>query len=209
MSKLPFMQFYANDWVADTQALSLAARGAWISLLCAMWNSQNRGVLSLPIVGYSRILGASVEQTEHVLSELSDMHICDSVEDGGVITLISRRMVNEERQRKSGATRQARLREKGGGDPERWAAIRVPILIRDEYMCAYCGRKADTVDHVIPKSKGGTEEKTNLVACCKRCNSVKNNRTLEASGLSFWHGFDQSHLSNAGYIIYQKSEARG
>lgn len=85
--------------------------------------------------------------------------------------------------------RQARFREKGGGDPDKWTAIRIPILERDRYMCAYCGRKADTVDHIIPKSKGGDESDENLVACCKRCNMEKNNRTPEEAGMSFWSGY--------------------
>lgn len=37
-----------------------------------------------------------------------------------------------------------------------------------------------TVDHVIPKSKGGTNDRSNLVVACRRCNNAKGNRSLEA-----------------------------
>ncbi len=52
------------------------------------------------------------------------------------------------------------------------------IMKRDEYSCQYCGRKGNlTIDHVIPKSRGGPESWENLVAACHPCNSKKGNRT--------------------------------
>lgn len=97
--KQPSFQFYPGDWVQDTRCLSLAAKGAWIDLLCAMHRSQTRGVLALPIVGYARLIGATVEQTEAVITELTDMRICDREYHDGAVVLINRRMVREERQR--------------------------------------------------------------------------------------------------------------
>jgi len=51
------------------------------------------------------------------------------------------------------------------------------IFLRDGYVCQYCGRevseKEATVDHVIPKSKGGPWSWTNLVTCCPECNQKK------------------------------------
>ena len=41
--------------------------------------------------------------------------------------------------------------------------------------CVYCGEKGDTIDHVIPKSKGGLDIPENTVCCCKHCNLEKNN----------------------------------
>lgn len=104
MGKQPAFQFYPGDWMQDTRVLSLAAKGAWIDLLCAMWRSQTRGKLSLPWLGYARLIGASVEQTKAAINELIDMQICDFEEDSnadcnGNVTLINRRMVREERER--------------------------------------------------------------------------------------------------------------
>lgn len=52
------------------------------------------------------------------------------------------------------------------------------VLARDGHRCAYCGEKADTIDHVIPRSKGGKHDWMNVVACCKLCNSAKGNKFL-------------------------------
>jgi 5-methylcytosine-specific restriction endonuclease McrA len=58
-------------------------------------------------------------------------------------------------------------------------------LKRDGHKCAYCGR-ADlplTLDHVIPRSKGGDDSWENLVAACLPCNNRKGDRTPEESHL--------------------------
>jgi 5-methylcytosine-specific restriction endonuclease McrA len=49
------------------------------------------------------------------------------------------------------------------------------VLVRDRYACAYCGKKAGplTLDHVIPRSKGGKTDWENCVACCRACNTKK------------------------------------
>ena len=57
-----------------------------------------------------------------------------------------------------------------------WKKIRLQVLRRDAYTCAYCGDVADQVDHVYPKSKGGADELDNLVAACKRCNYAKRDK---------------------------------
>jgi len=51
------------------------------------------------------------------------------------------------------------------------------VLVRDGYKCAYCGveSKRLTIDHVVPKSKGGKSTFENTVACCKTCNVEKGN----------------------------------
>jgi 5-methylcytosine-specific restriction endonuclease McrA len=56
------------------------------------------------------------------------------------------------------------------------------VLRRDDNSCAYCGRFANTIDHVQPRSRGGRDSWENLVACCLRCNNVKGDRTPEEMG---------------------------
>ena len=53
------------------------------------------------------------------------------------------------------------------------------ILERDRHTCQYCGYKGDdlTLDHVIPRSRGGGDSWENLVTACVRCNVKKGNRT--------------------------------
>lgn len=62
------------------------------------------------------------------------------------------------------------------GYTNEWSQLSRAILERDGHTCAYCGRTATTVDHVIPKARGGTDDESNLVAACVRCNSGKRDR---------------------------------
>jgi 5-methylcytosine-specific restriction endonuclease McrA len=61
------------------------------------------------------------------------------------------------------------------------AANRKNIMQRDKYCCQYCGidlcDRTATVDHIVPKSKGGGSTWDNLVTACKDCNLFKGNRT--------------------------------
>lgn len=59
----------------------------------------------------------------------------------------------------------------------RAALSRRGVFIRDEHTCQYCGRGAENVDHVIPRSRGGAHEWENVVAACRRCNSRKKDFT--------------------------------
>ena len=59
------------------------------------------------------------------------------------------------------------------------------VLMRDNYTCQYCGKKnADTIDHVVPKSKGGKLTWDNSVACCTPCNTKKADLPLSKSGFT-------------------------
>jgi 5-methylcytosine-specific restriction endonuclease McrA len=55
------------------------------------------------------------------------------------------------------------------------------ILLRDDETCQYCGKRTRdlTLDHIIPRSRGGQSTWENLVASCKACNGKKGNRLLK------------------------------
>jgi len=58
------------------------------------------------------------------------------------------------------------------------------LFKRDGNQCQYCGSTKDlTLDHVIPKSKGGQSTWTNLTTACQKCNSIKGDKTPEGAGL--------------------------
>ncbi len=62
---------------------------------------------------------------------------------------------------------------------------RLAIYLRDGAACVYCGASIETgatltLDHVTPHSKGGTNDATNLITCCHRCNSARGNRSVAA-----------------------------
>jgi 5-methylcytosine-specific restriction endonuclease McrA len=210
--KLPWMQFFPADYILDTQPLSLQARGAWMDIICILWRAEQRGSLTHSPAIWSRILRCSEAEFTTVISELKSFKVADINIINNDVTVSCRRMLREEKDRSLNCTRQRRLRENGGGDPLRWTAIRVKILERDNYICGYCGKKARTVDHIHPKSKGGTEDESNLIACCKSCNQIKNNRSLNECGFSIKHNtlllnesFGHNALNNS-YITSYKSE---
>ncbi len=59
------------------------------------------------------------------------------------------------------------------------------VLERDDQTCQYCSYRGDglTLDHVVPRSRGGGDTWENLVAACVRCNVRKGNRTPEEAGM--------------------------
>ena len=58
------------------------------------------------------------------------------------------------------------------------------IFKRDNNECVYCGSKRNlTIDHIMPRSRGGKNTWANLVTCCSNCNLRKGNRTPEEAGM--------------------------
>lgn len=63
---------------------------------------------------------------------------------------------------------------------EEWAALRIAVFQRDNYRCVYCGSpKRLECDHVIPLSRGGTNDITNLASACYLCNRDKADLLLD------------------------------
>jgi len=69
--------------------------------------------------------------------------------------------------------------------PRRVAAAvsRRAVFARDEYRCQYCGNRADSIDHVLPRSRGGAHVWENLAAACRPCNTAKRDRTPDEAGM--------------------------
>lgn len=66
------------------------------------------------------------------------------------------------------------MTERLSGRP--WQRIRWEVMSRDQFTCKYCGVLTGPdaeIDHVIPLSKGGTNELDNLVTACRPCNQAK------------------------------------
>lgn len=61
------------------------------------------------------------------------------------------------------------------------------VLARDHYTCQYCGRQSPrkdlTIDHMLPRSRGGHTAWENVVAACQRCNGRKGDRTPEEASM--------------------------
>lgn len=63
------------------------------------------------------------------------------------------------------------------------AVNRRTVFARDRHKCQYCGAQAESIDHVLPRSRGGTHCWENVVAACRRCNTRKEDRTPHEAGL--------------------------
>ena len=69
-------------------------------------------------------------------------------------------------------------------DAHRRKITRRAVFARDSWTCQYCGSRANlTVDHVVPRSKGGASSWENIVASCAPCNRRKGDRTPRQSGM--------------------------
>lgn len=91
---------------------------------------------------------------------------------------------------------------------QRAASKRMAILMRDRFRCQYCGRKHNpfelTLDHIVPRSKGGSTEPENLCASCMECNQRKGDRTPEGARMpllatpsALYYGLEKATLRNA------------
>ena len=83
------------------------------------------------------------------------------------------------------------------------------VLRRDGHRCVYCGAgERLTLDHVLPKSRGGPDTWENLVAACTPCNNRKSNRTPEEAGMPLRkRPFRPSHVMYMRDLIGTGEEA--
>lgn len=68
------------------------------------------------------------------------------------------------------------LTNKGSGTG--WRKIRQRIINRDRGLCQQCGNEGDSVDHILPRIQGGTDDEENLQLLCRTCNSSKGGRVF-------------------------------
>jgi 5-methylcytosine-specific restriction endonuclease McrA len=82
---------------------------------------------------------------------------------------------------------------------------RKSVLLRDRHRCQYCGKRFSpavlTLDHIIPKCRGGRESFENLVACCGPCNRKKGNKLLEESGMTLLHKPRASNIHTPRFLL--------
>ena len=77
-----------------------------------------------------------------------------------------------------------RLKEYANVPYKRVMLSRKNVLKRDQNTCQYCGAQANlTIDHIVPKSRGGRDTWENLVAACVTCNNQKGDSTPEEAGM--------------------------
>lgn len=65
----------------------------------------------------------------------------------------------------------------------RAALNRRAVFARDASECQYCGERAESIDHVVPRSRGGDHAWENVVAACRPCNTRKRDRLLAETSM--------------------------
>ncbi len=70
--------------------------------------------------------------------------------------------------------------------------LREFIFKRNNHKCVYCGNQGEEIEHIVPRSKGGTNSVFNLALSCRKCNNIKSNLTLKEFGKKV--GKDFTHL---------------
>jgi 5-methylcytosine-specific restriction endonuclease McrA len=84
------------------------------------------------------------------------------------------------------------------------------ILLRDEESCQYCGKRSRdlTLDHVMPRSRGGLSTWENLVACCRACNGRKGNRLLKEANMRLIRQPRALEQEYAGFFLLRYPKLR-
>ena len=104
-------------------------------------------------------------------------------------------------------TRDARARGEWQGMNWIRQTTRLAIYLRDGMACAYCGHSVEdgaslSLDHLLPHSQGGSNEATNLVTACERCNKSRGTRSVAtfAVAVAAYLGADSEHGKIAQHV---------
>ena len=107
-------------------------------------------------------------------------------------------------------TRDARARGEWQGMNWIRQTTRLAIYLRDGMACAYCGHAVEdgaslSLDHLIPHSHGGSNEATNLVTACERCNKSRGTRSVAHFAIVVAayldHGADPGQIAQHVYVL--------
>jgi len=85
------------------------------------------------------------------------------------------------------------------------------VLARDNYTCQYCGSKGKelTIDHVVPRWVGGENTWDNMVACCRRCNLKKADKTPQQANMKLIRKPRRPHfIPYLSLPLYLKAQGR-
>lgn len=142
MSKLYYMQFNPKDWIGDTRKISHAARGVWIDIICFAWVEPERGVYVRSFEAFKQEHNLSQENAEAVLKELQT--VADVTLANGSVTLISRRIVREEKKRELTRNRVSRYRSNASVTPLKRNSNKEKLDVRSKTLEVRDKKKATT-----------------------------------------------------------------
>jgi hypothetical protein len=119
MGKNPAYLFYPGDWQRDLDDHDIEIEGAWQRFCCRMWWAPQRGRLTLRPERWAVILNKDIDTTNRIIDYLLNEKIASGQrEANGYVTLWSRRMMQDEKDREHNRLRQRRFRGKEGPNAE-------------------------------------------------------------------------------------------
>lgn len=175
---------YAGELVGDM--VSLKAAFAFASMI---FNSDSQGI----VTGWFRAMGplkCSYEEWELLVTELCEAGFVERYNSLEPIAgLMNGRMIVDR-------IIQYRILDFSPPDrierlsPETWSRLREATFERDNYLCQYCFTDGEALecDHIVPLAKGGTNEPSNLITACYKCNRSKRDKQITE-----WRGRKGDH----------------
>lgn len=177
MGHLPWYKRDPEDALNGMLELSLEERGAYNTILDLIYLRDNNlldddrfiaGWLRCDVRVWKRIRCTLIDREKLYVS---DGRLRNRRADDEIANALSKAVATAELNATKG--RKSRLYEEG------WGSSRIFVINRDNGVCQYCGQTPDRpdIDHVIPRSRGGSDNPSNLVTACPSCNRSKGART--------------------------------
>lgn len=157
----PWFKFYPSDWLAGTRGLSAAETGVYITLISMM--HEREAPLDMDDTRLARLCGLPARNFRRAIEALMDQGKLVKM-DGGLWASVIGEWIARDR--------------RGSPRPPIPAAVQADVIA--EGLCAYCGSYNGPfeIDHIVPWSRGGTHDRSNLTLACQGCNRSKGNKMI-------------------------------
>lgn len=164
MSDVPFIPFFAKPFIVDTLHLTAEERGIFVTLICMI--ATDRSPVDRDDKRMARACGCSKRAFSRALDSLLDLG-CLELRDGHLHAPILGKFET--------------LRRESQRRPPIPSDVRRAVFERDGSACAYCGDRGGPfhLDHIIPWSRGGKHDVSNLTVACMTCNVSKGAMTAD------------------------------
>lgn len=147
MGKAPAFQFYPNDWSRDLEEHPLEIEGAWIRICCKLWWAETRGQLKRTPDQWAKVLRVDATECDRILNYIEEWKIGDVSRNGnGEVTLISRRMMRDDKDRELNRLRQERFRVKHFGNADITPSV-TPLSQRSSSSSSSSTLKKESISH--------------------------------------------------------------
>jgi uncharacterized protein YdaU (DUF1376 family) len=162
-----YYEHHLGDYAKDTAHLTMLEHGAYRLLLDRYYGTEQ----GIPADQAHRLARARTKEEKQAVDDVlaEFFQLVDGV-------WMNKRADEEIRRERKKLASLKDLRER-----DEYRRFRDIVLNRDQHRCVYCGVSdvALQLDHVLPRSRGGSDTPDNLVACCKPCNTSKGAKTPE------------------------------